>query len=125
MKKLFSILVLFAVLLSATAKTAVWGWYMANQSYIAATLCENKAKPKMNCNGKCQLAKQLKKADGESKNAPALPPQLKDVKETEGNVDETFSFNTALAIKPVQATFIYSACAQGNSPAPLLRPPIA
>ncbi len=127
MKKLFSILVLFAVLLSATAKTAVWGWYMANQSYIAGTLCENKAKPKMKCNGKCQLAKQLKKAEGESegKNAPSLPLQLKEVKETEGNVDETFCFSAALAIQPVQATYIYRACISGLSPTPLLRPPIA
>ena len=36
-----------------------------NQKEIAAIECENKDRPEMNCNGKCYLAKQLKKADNE------------------------------------------------------------
>ena len=31
-----------------------------NQTEIAEKLCENKNKPKLKCNGKCQLAKKLK-----------------------------------------------------------------
>jgi hypothetical protein len=48
-------------------------WYMANKSYVAKELCVNKAKPKMHCNGKCHLAKQLQKLEeSESgKNTPA------------------------------------------------------
>ncbi|MHA4895584.1 hypothetical protein ACXZ1K_12595 [Pedobacter sp. PWIIR3] len=33
-----------------------------NQKYIAATLCVNKNKPEMHCNGKCYLMKKLKQA---------------------------------------------------------------
>ena len=36
--------------------------YAMNKDYIARVYCENKEKPKMHCNGKCHLMKQLKKA---------------------------------------------------------------
>jgi hypothetical protein len=36
----------------------VFGFY-ANQKTIAATLCENKDKPILKCEGKCQLAKKI------------------------------------------------------------------
>ena len=39
--------------------------YEINKKYIAEVLCENKDKPKMKCNGKCHLKKQLKKANDE------------------------------------------------------------
>ena len=33
--------------------------YTVNKNYIAKTLCENRDKPKLNCNGKCQLMKKM------------------------------------------------------------------
>ncbi len=36
--------------------------YMVNYDYISKVLCENKAKPKLKCNGKCHLMKELAKA---------------------------------------------------------------
>jgi hypothetical protein len=36
-------------------------WYQFNQQQIEKAYCENKARPAMHCNGKCYLAKQLKK----------------------------------------------------------------
>ncbi len=38
-----------------------------NQEYIAKELCENKDVPKMNCKGKCYLAKQFKKQENKEK----------------------------------------------------------
>ncbi len=35
--------------------------YVVNYEYISKVLCENKAKPKMKCNGKCHLMKELAK----------------------------------------------------------------
>ena len=35
--------------------------YILNQDYIAEFLCVNKDKPELQCNGKCHLAKELKK----------------------------------------------------------------
>lgn len=35
--------------------------YQLNKDFIAANLCENKAKPQMQCEGKCHLKKQIEK----------------------------------------------------------------
>lgn len=48
-------------------------YWKANQAYITATLCENKDKPEMNCNGKCYLNKQLKKADDTENDKKSIP----------------------------------------------------
>ena len=36
--------------------------YVINYEYISKVLCENKDKPKLKCNGKCHLMKELAKA---------------------------------------------------------------
>lgn len=36
--------------------------YVVNYDYISKVLCENKEKPKLQCNGKCHLMKELAKA---------------------------------------------------------------
>lgn len=41
--------------------------YIVNYDYISKVLCENKAKPELKCNGKCQLMKGLAKASEEEK----------------------------------------------------------
>lgn len=53
-------------------------WYVANKEYVAKELCVNKAKPQLKCNGKCHLAKQLKKLEEpQPKKTPATPKELK------------------------------------------------
>jgi hypothetical protein len=41
--------------------------YIVNYNYISKVLCENKAKPELKCNGKCQLMKSLAKESEEEK----------------------------------------------------------
>ena len=41
--------------------------YTINKDYIARNLCINKEKPKLHCNGKCQLMKKL--VEGENQNS--------------------------------------------------------
>ena len=41
--------------------------YVVNYNYISTVLCENKAKPELKCNGKCQLMKNLAKESEEEK----------------------------------------------------------
>jgi hypothetical protein len=36
--------------------------YVVNYEYISTVLCVNKAKPKLQCNGKCHLMKELAKS---------------------------------------------------------------
>ena len=49
--------------------------YIINYDYIANVLCENKAKPQLQCNGKCHLMKELAK---ESENEKPLSNDKKD-----------------------------------------------
>lgn len=58
-------------------KLGIMAWYEMNKEYVAAVLCENKDKPKMNCCGKCYLNKQLKKADGPVNDSKQLPGKNK------------------------------------------------
>ncbi|GLB52466.1 hypothetical protein NBRC110019_15060 [Neptunitalea chrysea] len=46
--------------------------YALNYNYISTVLCVNKDKPKMQCNGKCHLAKMVAKNtdDNQEKNLP-------------------------------------------------------
>jgi hypothetical protein len=62
-------------------------YFYQNRKEIAAKRCENRARPELKCNGKCQLAKQLKKLEQETEIAltkKQMPP-LK-VKTTEWQV---------------------------------------
>ena len=64
MKKAFFIGFLSLLIVAKMIYGFVWHMHFyANQKAIIAQECINKNRPKMNCNGTCYLAKQLKKAD--------------------------------------------------------------
>ena len=127
MLRIASIVLLCAVLQTVVGKTAVWVWFKANEAYIAQTLCENKAKPAKKCNGKCQLAKELKKADGESatKQAPTLPAGLKEIKEAQPETTSGISFSADVNTASTHHSFVYKQALSADCGSTLLRPPIA
>lgn len=55
--------------------------YVVNYEYISKVLCENKGKPKMHCNGKCHLMKELAKTSDAEK--PMSPNKKNVVQEVE------------------------------------------
>ena len=59
------------MLMQSFSRTVLVVEYQVNKNYIAAVLCENKARPQLHCNGKCHLQKELKAADGEEQKLPA------------------------------------------------------
>ncbi len=59
----FSVLLIFATLSAGFTKLFIYAGYELNKDYIAKTLCVNKAKPTMHCNGKCYLTKKIKQAE--------------------------------------------------------------
>lgn len=75
-------------------KGALFVNYLVNQAEITKQFCENKAKPKMNCNGKCHLAKQFAKQD----------KQEKSTSETQKFKVETLEITAQI---PTSITFIY------------------
>jgi hypothetical protein len=58
-----TISLLSITLLQIAGKWLILADYALNKEYIARTLCINKAKPAMHCNGKCHLRKQLQKEE--------------------------------------------------------------
>ena len=60
-------------------KTGMVISYHINKTYIAKVLCENKEVPQMQCNGKCQLKKQLSEADTQQEKEPVSVEKLPDV----------------------------------------------
>jgi hypothetical protein len=62
-RTLAAIILLVVFSAQQSSRLLVWLDYTMNQPYIAANLCENKAKPQLRCKGKCYLKKQLAKAE--------------------------------------------------------------
>lgn len=48
--------------------------YQLHKARITELYCINKARPQLHCNGKCHLAKQLRKADDTEKKVPTGAP---------------------------------------------------
>ncbi len=57
-------------LFQSASKLIILADYEINKEYISKNLCENKEKPKSTCNGKCHLAKELKKQDKKENSVP-------------------------------------------------------
>jgi hypothetical protein len=51
--------------------------FYANQKYIAARLCENRDKPLLHCDGKCQLAKKIKSEQNKNRQNPERKTESK------------------------------------------------
>ncbi len=62
-RRLIAILLILSLSYQCFVKLGIVVWYYCNKDYIAANLCENRARPEKKCCGKCYLNKQLKKAE--------------------------------------------------------------
>lgn len=63
MIRLISIFLLSCFLFQSLGKILILANYTLNKEFITKNFCENKSKPKLNCEGKCHLKKQLDKED--------------------------------------------------------------
>jgi len=66
MKSLGISLLIVGFLVQTMSSSLILLNYEVNTAYIIEKFCENKDKPKLHCNGKCHLAKQIH-ADSEQK----------------------------------------------------------
>lgn len=83
--------------------------FYANQATIAKTLCENRDKPMMHCNGRCQLCKRLAKQDNQDKDNPE--------RKAENRNEVLFCPETRSLLGPTSIYFIsslYSAMTSGK-----------
>jgi hypothetical protein len=72
--------------------------YAINKEYITKNLCENRSKPKLNCNGKCHLMKQLKKAGAENPTDGTTSKSASNQEENCFHVNSLFNFNATVII---------------------------
>ncbi|MBD0298105.1 MAG: hypothetical protein ICV84_23410 [Flavisolibacter sp.] len=72
--KAVAVPLLILLLLTQTfSKLLIMAEYNLNRDYIAQNLCENKNKPMLHCNGKCQLTKKM--AEDEKQNSSSQSGQ--------------------------------------------------
>lgn len=84
-----------ALLLQTMHQSIVYIGYSINLESITKRYCENKAKPQLNCHGKCHLKKELQKEEEQNKSLPCVK-QLSDVIIFSG------TFTSALLIYPLK-----------------------
>lgn len=60
--KLVAALLIIAIISGSFSRIFIYAGFRLNQKYIAATLCENRFRPWLHCNGKCYLLKKIKLA---------------------------------------------------------------
>lgn len=66
-KRVLAIFLLVAMVSSNFTRFFVYAGFQLNQKLISATLCENKNKPWLNCEGRCYLMKKLQDTEEKEK----------------------------------------------------------
>lgn len=69
LKRITAILLLIALVTANYSYFFVYAGFELNKKYIATTLCENRDKPQLHCNGKCYFMKRINQANEKEKSA--------------------------------------------------------
>ncbi len=76
MKTTITYFLLSLLLLQNSGRVAVMVWFEVNQPDIARTLCENRNRPQLHCDGQCILAQKLKAVEQREKQQAAMVAPL-------------------------------------------------
>lgn len=76
MLRSIAFILILSIAFQPVAKLLTVAWYQVNKTYIAKNLCENRSKPKMHCNGKCQLRKKLQQLEQEHSKQSSAPVKI-------------------------------------------------
>lgn len=71
MRRLLAYLLTVLLLLQSFGRELLVLHFKANQAELAARYCVNKARPRLHCDGRCYLARQLRRAERGPAKAPA------------------------------------------------------
>jgi hypothetical protein len=84
-------------------------WFYKNQVELAAKYCVNKKKPMLHCDGKCYLAKQLKKLEQEEKKNQPVPKMPFKLKENVWNSDSQVitTFEKQIIHSPKESSYFF------------------
>jgi hypothetical protein len=70
MKKAVTLILLSAFATQTFSQAIILIDFYLNQSYIAASKCENRLRPMLHCNGHCVLAKKIKQEEQKDRENP-------------------------------------------------------
>jgi hypothetical protein len=119
LKRFTAILLLVAMIAANFSRYFVYAGFELNKKYIATTLCENRDKPWMHCNGHCYFMKKVKAAqDAEKTDSRQAQKNLFQEVFVGTNTQIRF-YNQLLQL--ISTPYVPSV--QFNFKAPLLQPP--
>lgn len=75
MKRFGVYMLILVILLPMFSRLAIIGHFTTHQAEIIQTLCENKARPELQCAGSCQLRKRLGASGSELRQGAAPVPE--------------------------------------------------
>ena len=121
LNRIVAITILVALLSSNFYRFFVFANFQLNKKYIATTLCENRDKPWLHCNGHCYFMKKIKEAqDKEKSNDRENQKNLFQEVYCSGPADIAFHSHLLRTINTPYKTTIVN-----TFKAPLFRPPQA
>ncbi|GAA4471108.1 hypothetical protein GCM10023189_61000 [Nibrella saemangeumensis] len=123
MKKVIVYFLLSLLLMQNSGKWIILAWFSINQPYIARTLCENRSRPQLHCDGQCVLAKKLKAADERAARDLAQWQQLLEVVPFTPPITADFSFASVSTIWIATAFPVYSSRAYADPSFDFFHPP--
>ena len=90
LQRITAYLLIVSLVSANFSRLFVYAGFELNKNYIAATLCENRDKPQMHCNGKCYFMKKLKQAEQKEKS---------DSRQAQKNLFQEAFYNQPVKIK--------------------------
>jgi hypothetical protein len=76
MKLVLASILMLLVFVQSFSNWFIYLEYQSNKTFIADKLCINKTKPKLHCNGKCQMMKKIAEEEQNSSHS-SNPPRLR------------------------------------------------
>ena len=104
--KVFLLVMVGMLFSNSLIKGALFVNYLVNQAEITKQFCENKDKPKMNCNGKCHLAKQFAKQEKQEKSTSDTQKFKVENSELTAQIHETIAF--IYPLKSIKSSVSYA-----------------
>lgn len=122
MKKLATLLLVLIVLLQCSMKMAIVAYYQINKEFIASTLCENRAKPMLHCDGKCYLKKKIKAQESNESKLAGFLKQMPEVSYFPTPFDLSLP-TQSYEVVAISFNSTYSFTYDSTSKSPIFQPP--
>lgn len=124
-KQAISILLACCILGQASVRTFWVVHYQWNRA-VYLSHCENKSKPALHCNGKCQLRKKMEVKSGNTPGEPRLPDSFHQIKDLQLFFESYTPLLQHAGVRPHLPSFpLYRAFYPDAPKMPLFKPPAA